>query len=141
MKSPAELIERFREEGLKVTPQRELVFRLMHENQLHPTAESVFGAAREVMPTISLKTVYAVLNDLKSLGEIQSIDVGSGAARFDPNVGEHHHVVCRLCGVIGDVLVDTRDLVMAPSDHEGFAIDNVEVTFRGVCRNCTTKQL
>ena len=75
MRSSDELTALFRERGLKITPQRELVFRLLDGNVSHPTAEAVYSAALEFMPMISLKTVYQVLNDLRGLGEIQSIEV------------------------------------------------------------------
>ena len=138
MRNRDELVERFRAEGLKVTPQRELVFRLLENNTTHPTAESVHAAAVASMPTISLKTVYQVLHDLRDLGEIQSIEVGTGAIRFDPNVDDHHHLVCRTCGMVSDVRVDLSDLAIPSARGFGFTVDAVEVTFRGQCSNCAT---
>ena len=136
MKSPAELVERFRSEGLKATPQRDLVFRILHDNHTHPTAEAIYTAAATTMPTISLKTVYQVLNDLRELGEIQALDFGTGATRFDPNIGEHHHLVCTSCGAIFDVQIDECDLALPKSQRRGFVVDDVAVTFRGRCRQC-----
>jgi Fe2+ or Zn2+ uptake regulation protein len=136
MRSTVELIEHFRAQGLKVTPQRELVFRLLENNTGHPTADSVYAAAAATMPTISLKTVYQVLNDLRELGEIQTIEVGTGAIRFDPNTGEHHHLVCRSCGLVRDIDVDASELSVPRARRLGYTIEAVEVTFRGVCADC-----
>jgi Fe2+ or Zn2+ uptake regulation protein len=138
VRSPTELSEHFRANGLKVTPQRELVFRILHRNAAHPTAEAVFATARETMPMISLKTVYQVLHDLRGLGEIQALEVGTGATRFDPNVGDHHHLVCSRCGAVHDITIDTTDLVLGRAQRHGFAVDQVEVTFRGLCASCRT---
>jgi Fe2+ or Zn2+ uptake regulation protein len=138
VKSPAELVDLFRSEGLKATPQRDLVFRLLHDNHTHPTAESIYTAAAVTMPTISLKTVYQVLNDLRELGEIQSLDFGTGATRFDPNIGDHHHLVCTSCGAIFDVHIDDSELALPKSQRHGFVVDDVEVTFRGRCGQCRT---
>ena len=126
----------FRSRGLKVTPQRELVFRLLHANTSHPTAEAVYSAALEVMPTMSLKTVYQVLNDLKGLGELQTIDVSKGATRFDPNTGDHHHLVCDGCGIVRDIDIDSSELALSRSQRHGFVVSDIEITFRGLCGAC-----
>jgi Fur family transcriptional regulator, peroxide stress response regulator len=136
MQSSSALVDRFRAEGLKVTPQRELVFRLLQNNQSHPTAESVFAAAREVMPMISLKTVYQVLHDLRDLGEIQTLELGTGALRFDPNTGDHHHLVCTSCGSVVDIMLDTSELSLSRAQRHGYSVEAVEVTFRGLCISC-----
>ncbi|HUS62565.1 MAG TPA: transcriptional repressor, partial [Acidimicrobiales bacterium] len=93
MRTPSELTELFRAQGLKVTPQRQCVFRLLHGAEVHPSAETIYDRARVEMPTISLRTVYQTLNDLTEMGEIQALDLGTGAARFDPNTAVHHHMV------------------------------------------------
>jgi Fur family transcriptional regulator, stress-responsive regulator len=108
----------------------------LHDNHTHPTAEAIYTAAVATMPTISLKTVYQVLNDLRELGEIQSLDFGTGAARFDPNTGDHHHLVCTSCEAIFDVHIDDSDLALPKSQRHGFVVDDVEVTFRGRCAQC-----
>lgn len=140
MSFPVDLAQRLRSHGLKLTPQRELVFRLIYGNTSHPTADTLFAAAREQMPMISLKTVYQVLNDLAALGEIQVLDLGTGSVRFDPNTSEHHHAVCGSCGSILDVAVSAlpslQAIVDAPSSVSGFRVDEVDVTFRGTCGSC-----
>ena len=136
MKTPAELTELFRSRGLKVTPQRQMLFGLLHGNGVHPTAESLFAAAREQMPTISLRTVYQTLNDLESMGEIQQLDVGTGSSRFDPNTDAHHHLVCDRCGKVRDVYVEVPGVHVPRGRAQGFAVRAVEVVFRGVCDEC-----
>lgn len=138
MKTPAELTELFRERGLKVTPQRQCIFRLLHGNAAHPTAEAVYAAARAEMPTISLKTVYQTLNDLAEMGELHVLDLGTGSGRFDPNVDAHHHLVCDRCGKVRDLYVDFPDVRVPRSKAHGFRILDTEVVFRGVCDECQT---
>ena len=58
------------------------------------------------MPTISLRTVYQTLNDLAAMGELRQLDLGTGSARFDPNLDAHHHLVCERCGKVVDVYAD-----------------------------------
>ncbi len=84
MKAPAELTAKFRASGLKVTPQRQLIFRLMYENKSHPTAESLFSVASDHMPGISLRTVYQTLTDLSTMGELRDVYM-SGSDHLDVN--------------------------------------------------------
>src|SRR5271155_3846003 len=98
MKSPDELTRLFRSRGRKVTAQRQCIFRALQHDVTHPSADAVYARARSEMETISLKTVYQTLNELEALGEVASLDVGTGTTRFDPNVEVvHHHLVCRSC--------------------------------------------
>src|SRR5579875_2180088 len=106
--------ELFREQGLKVTPQRELIFEILWGAGHHPTADSIYAEARTRMPTMSLRTVYQTLNDLVGMGELDQLDVGTGATRFDPNTGVHHHLVCTRCGKIRDLEADYSSVVVPP---------------------------
>jgi Fe2+ or Zn2+ uptake regulation protein len=134
MRTPAELTTAFRAQGLKVTPQRQLLFRLLHGNEAHPSAESLFAVASEQMPGISLRTVYQTLTDLVAMGELRQLALGGGSARFDPNVDDHHHVVCGSCGAVRDVYVRTPGSVAGELD--GFTVESTDIVFRGVCAAC-----
>jgi Fe2+ or Zn2+ uptake regulation protein len=137
VKTPTELTQLFRDRGLKVTTQRQCIFRVLHGNGSHPTAHAVFESLREEMPTLSLRTVYQTLNDLVALGEIQQFDVGTGAARFDPATGAHHHLVCTKCGAMRDVHRDLAGLSLPERQNHGFTISGAEVIFRGLCAKCS----
>ncbi|HET9732787.1 MAG TPA: transcriptional repressor [Acidimicrobiales bacterium] len=140
MREPAELVTAFREAGRKVTPQREAIFRILHGNPAHPTAESVFVAAQSQMPTISLKTVYTTLNELVEMGEVQAVEVGTGAARFDPDCDPHHHLVCARCGAVRDLFADFDHVVVPVGMEQGFEVGRAEVVFRGLCENCKANE-
>lgn len=137
MKSPAELTSAFRAAGLKITPQRSLMFELLHGNTSHPSADAIYDEARRVMPNISLRTVYQTLNDLVSMGEIDQIDLGTGAARFDPKTEGHHHFICDECDSIHDVQVDTAAAIAV--DDSAHRVRTAEVVFRGMCASCARK--
>lgn len=134
MRTPEELAAAFRAEGLKVTPQRQLLFRLLHGNEMHPTAETLYEVAASEMPGISLRTVYQTLTDLAAMGELQQIQLG-GAARFDPNVGDHHHSVCNACGEVRDVYVANADDI-AVAGLDGFSVQSARIVFSGKCPRC-----
>jgi Fe2+ or Zn2+ uptake regulation protein len=139
VRTPDELTQLFRARGLKVTPQRQCIFRVLHGNASHPTAEAVYAAAAAEMPTMSLKTVYATLNDLVTMGEIAHLDLGTGAGRFDPHVeAAHHHLVCERCGKIRDLHADFGPLTVPADQQQGFAVGRAEILFRGRCQDCNT---
>ena len=136
MRSPEELTVRFREKGLKVTPQRQAVFRAVHDNRSHPTAEAVHAAVVVEMPTVSLRTVYQTLNDLAGMKEILHLDLGTGSARFDPNVEEtHHHLVCDGCGLVRDLHAELGPVELTEVP-EGFEVAGAELVVRGLCSSC-----
>jgi Fe2+ or Zn2+ uptake regulation protein len=141
MKSSEELTVLFRRSGRKVTAQRQCIFRVLQGDVTHPSAESVYAAARQEMETISLKTVYQTLHELASLGEVSVLDVGTGTTRFDPNVEDvHHHLVCRSCGKVRDLHADYSSVVVPEGAGDGFAVGPAEVVFRGLCSSCRTVQ-
>ena len=138
MKSTAELTTLFREQGYRVTPQRQAIFGLLHGNDAHPTVESLFDRARKQMTTISLKTVYQTVHDLAALGEVQLLDLGTGSLRVDPNVeDDHHHLVCTSCGRVRDLPVEFAGLHVPSRYRRGFTVDAVQVIFRGLCEDCS----
>ena len=136
MKSPAELTELFRTQGLKVTPQRQCIFRALHGNDQHPTAEAIHERVTAEMPTVSLRTVYQTLHDLADMGELVELDLGTGSGRFDPNLEPHQHLVCDECGRVFDVVVDVSTIGKPRLAH-GFRVERTEVVFRGRCRACS----
>lgn len=141
MQSADEVIARFRAEGRKITPQRQRVFEVLENNTEHPTAEAIWEQVREGMPGISLKTVYQTLHELADLEEIQALDLGTGSARFDPNLDTHHHLVCDECGRVHDLYADFTDVRVPRGAGRGYLISSTEITFRGQCPECAASKV
>jgi Fur family transcriptional regulator, stress-responsive regulator len=137
MRTPDQLTKLFRASGRKVTAQRQCIFRVLQGNVDHPSAEAVHEAARAEVATISLKTVYQTLYELAEMGEIAALDLGTGMARFDPNVERtHHHLVCRGCGKVRDLNMAFAGLSVPPEEVQGYEVRSAEVVFRGLCGEC-----
>jgi Fe2+ or Zn2+ uptake regulation protein len=140
MKDTGSLTTIFREQGLRVTPQRQAIFRLLEGDDSHPTVESLFDRARADMPTISRKTVYQTVHDLEALGEVRVLDLGTGSVRVDPNVeDDHHHLLCTVCGSVRDLAVEFAGLHVPIRYRRDFTVDDVQVIFRGRCDHCSDR--
>jgi Fe2+ or Zn2+ uptake regulation protein len=127
-----------RSRGLKMTPQRRMIVDFLQSATHHPTADEVLSAVNGKYPMTSRATVYNTLNWLKEAGMVREVFEG-GNVRFDPNVGGHHHFVCRSCGKIEDVecdLVGEVQFCAVP----GRQVENYEVTLRGVCADCQSRR-
>ena len=142
--SPAELSTRLRAHGLRVTPQRLHIYGALVASGEHLTPDGVMEAVRPQHPSISLNTVYEVLETLTTLGVIQRADVGAGSRRYDANMEPHHHMVCRNCGRQVDVpcRAVTGDCIDrgAIDDEEtrGFEVESAQIIFFGRCDACAT---
>ena len=138
MKTTDQLTDLFRERGLRVTPQRQMIFGLLQRNDSHPTVESLYERAQTDMPTMSLKTVYQTVHDLEALGEVDVLDLGTGSVRVDPNVEHaHHHLVCSSCGRVRDLPVEFEGLKVPGRFRRDFTVDAVQVIFSGRCDDCS----
>ena len=138
MRSPDQLVTAFRSSGRKVTPQRERIFSILHDDPSHPTAEAVHAAVVADMPSVSLRTVYSTLHELAEMGELRQLQLGTGSARFDPNVDDHHHLVCDDCGAVQDIDVRFPGVELDDDNSHGFVPRTTEIVFRGRCRQCLT---
>jgi Fur family ferric uptake transcriptional regulator len=138
---PAPLIDRLRERGWRMTPQRRAVAEALAGEHVHLTAEQALAAARRIVPEVSQATVYNTLNDLVAMGEVQEVRVAGRSTRYDPNVGsDHHHLVCRACGLVLDVhAAGAAALELSRPDRHGFVVDAVDVTFWGTCASCAER--
>lgn len=118
-----------------MTPQRQLLFTLLVDDATHPTAEGLYTRASDMMPGISLRTVYSTLTDLVEMGELNAVTVGSGATRFDPNIDEHHHGVCEECGAVVDLYVESSQSLSVET-ADGFMPRTASIVFHGTCATC-----
>jgi len=136
------LQQRLETRGWRMTAQRRAIASTLCGDNLHLTADEVFARARNVLPEISLATVYNCLTELVEMGEVGQVITGRGPTRYDPNVMQpHHHAVCTLCGAIHDVPLAPE--TQAVLKHAGetsldarFTVGSADVLFRGVCAGC-----
>ncbi len=133
-----QLPDELRARGLRVTAPRLAVFRAVAETPGHPDVETVARRARALIGSLSTQAVYDALRALTAAGLLRRIEPAGSPARFEARVGDnHHHVVCRVCGVARDIdCVVGAAPCLSPSEAGGFLVDEAEVTFWGVCPEC-----
>ena len=136
---PADLEDLLRTSGLRVTRPRLATLAAVRANP-HIDTDAVIRIVREDLGEVSHQAVYDVLRALTTAGLVRRIEPAGSVARYESRVGDnHHHVVCRSCGVIADVDCAVGDTpCLTASDDHGFVIDEAEVVYWGQCPDCFT---
>jgi Fe2+ or Zn2+ uptake regulation protein len=130
-----------RKHGLQVTAQRLAVMHAVSQRP-HATSDEVVEDVRATIGSVSRQAVYDALGVFSERGMIRRIQPAGSAARYEGRVGDnHHHLVCRNCGTLVDVdcLAGTQPCLEPTADH-GFAIDEAEVVYWGVCPACQREE-
>ena len=128
------------EKQMKYSKQRELILQTLRENMIHPTAEQLFKLVKIKDPAVSLATIYRNLKLLTENGIVRKIDGLEETSHFDHNLAPHHHFICKKCKKIYDVY---QNIELNETDEilkkQGLAVDEYEISFRGICSECQTK--
>jgi Fur family transcriptional regulator, stress-responsive regulator len=134
----ADLEQMLRGADMRVTRPRIAVLSAVHAHS-HADTDTLIGAVRRDLPSVSHQAVYDVLRALTTAGLVRRIQPSGSVARYESRVGDnHHHVVCRSCGDIADVDCAVGEApCLHASDDSGFAIDEAEVIYWGLCPACS----
>jgi Fur family peroxide stress response transcriptional regulator len=128
------------QDGLRLTRQRKHVYEVLLDRQDHPTAMEVFLRAKPAMESLSLATVYNVLETLADRGLVRKVHLDSGSTRYCANNSKHGHFTCTGCGAVLDVpLLPGAELEKLHQLPRGYAVTQQEVSLRGLCADCIKK--
>lgn len=122
------------------TQQRKVILDILRSTDIHPTADWIYEKAREVIPNISLGTVYRNLKILKEEGLILELNDGK-QSRFDGRIDRHFHFKCTQCSSIYDI--ETEEVVQVNIDilnKKGYSVESWDIVFAGICPACGGKQ-
>jgi Fur family ferric uptake transcriptional regulator len=133
--------DQLRARGLRVTKPRLTVLEVLAGGG-HLEVDEIARQVRDRLDSVSTQAVYDVLGALSRAGLARRIEPAGSPARFEARTGDnHHHVVCRACGVIADVdCVIGRSPCLDPSTAHEFEVDEAEVTFWGLCPPCQARR-
>lgn len=123
-------VDRLKKSGARMTAQRRAVIKLLSGNQSHPTAESIIAQVREKLGCVAPATIYNTLDALEEMGFLRRIEGLEQCAHFDPDISDHHHVICSKCRKVWDI--DAFDL--PDGIPEGFKV--IDVLIQGKCADC-----
>ena len=122
---------------MKYSRQRESILQYLRTVKCHPTAETVYHAIQAGNPNISLGTVYRNLTLLTELGEIKKITDFDGPDRFDGNTALHYHFICKKCGAVLDLEMDSLAHINLLAEHNfDGTIEGHLTHFFGLCPEC-----
>ena len=135
------------EHHYKMTPQRKEILQIFIENEddHHLSAEEAYEILKKKDFDFGLATVYRNVELLNKLGILNKIEFGDGRTRYelstsDPQLHQHHHLICLNCKKIIEFEEDLLDDLEAHiSQKSGFQILNHEVKFFGYCSECKDK--
>jgi Fur family ferric uptake transcriptional regulator len=130
--------EMLREAGYRVTSQRVLLLKLLHDCQGHAGADDLYRLARIQAPHLSLSTVYRTLNKLKEVGLVHELHLDEDHHHYElAGKGNHHHLICQGCGKVIEIncLFVDEILTHIKTEH-GFKVTNAQIEFTGYCADC-----
>jgi Fur family ferric uptake transcriptional regulator len=129
--------DQLRSRGLRVTRPRVAVLEILGEGG-HLEVDEITSRVRGRLHSVSTQAVYDVLGALARAGLARRIEPAGSAARYEARVGDnHHHIVCRGCGVLKDVDCTVGSApCLDPNTAHGFELDEAEITFWGLCPTC-----
>lgn len=130
------LLDRMKQSGLRLTPQRVHIVELLFELS-HPTAERIYATLVERFPYVSQATVYSTLKRLKEMGIVTELSYGDKSSHYEVTEADHWHFNCKICGEIYDLEADEAEALMAVGTKNGaFEVESYRVEFYGVCAKC-----
>jgi len=128
---------RCRQVGLKVTPQRTAVYKVLVKSKEHPSADMLYRKVRKILPNISLDTVNRTLLTLAEVGVAFIVEGSGDVKRFDGCLETHQHFKCIKCKRIIDFHYKPFDNVPVPkSISKKFTVLRKTVYFEGICDLC-----
>ncbi len=122
---------------MRSSKQRDLVYEVVKSCGNHPTADMIYTKAREVMPNISLGTVYRNLSELQMLGKLIKVVVPGDSDHYDHTISEHSHLCCKVCKCVTDILINdmTSFINKIELDNHVKILSN-QISLIGVCPKC-----
>lgn len=132
-------IEKLKEKGLKVTPQRLAIFEAVMTLNNHPTAENVSEYIKINHPNISVGTVYKVLDSFVENNLLKKVKTEKDIMRYDAVLSHHHHLYCAETDKIEDYEDDKLNQLISEyfekNKIENFNIQDIKLQITGKFNN------
>ena len=126
-----------KEHNIKITPQRLAIIQLMDEYG-HISVRDIFEKIKENFPSLSLATVYKNINAMMENNFINELKIVGQDNKYELVKERHSHLICKHCGEIEDVMVDTVGLEKSIPKESGFKVEETSIQFFGTCKKCAS---
>lgn len=134
------IVEALEEKGIRLTPQRLEVIRILCRDEGHPGVREILRTARKKVPAISASTIYYTLALLKKEGLIKELEFYDMENRYESDMSDHIDLICRKCGNIANLTSEMPVTREAIRESTGFEADGVRFEYYGVCARCRGKK-
>ena len=126
-----------REHGYRITAQRELILRAIHELP-HPNQESILAEVRARAKGVNRTTVYRTLAMLEEVGLVEHAHIGTGAPVYHlAGHRDHIHLVCQNCQAVVSVPgAIASEFTSELEELCGFRVDVSHTGLSGLCESC-----
>jgi Fur family peroxide stress response transcriptional regulator len=122
----------------RYSKQRETIYDVLKTNPIHPSVDEIYSLVRQIIPDISLGTVYRNLNTLVEQKRIICINTND-KAHYDARIEPHYHFICKKCGKITDIEIDeytVKNLINDVEKKSGNKLEYLDIKMSGVCFQC-----
>jgi Fur family ferric uptake transcriptional regulator len=135
-------LQKLRDRGLRLTPQREMILSVMHDVEGLATAEAIYEQVQALTSAVDISTVYRTLDLLQEMDIVACVDPGDGQHLYEllGVHGPHIHLVCQSCGKVSGIDVKEAELLAQRLRAEhGFVADLDHLSISGLCEECAGK--
>lgn len=138
----SEALEKLKNNGVRMTPQRHAILSYLLHSLNHPTADDIYKALESKFPNMSVATVYNNLKVFMETGLVRELTYGDDSSRFDADMSDHYHATCVSCGKIVDFEIPPFiEAEFAASKQTNFHVQGHRFEVYGTCPECTTTKM
>jgi Fur family transcriptional regulator, peroxide stress response regulator len=124
-----------KEYDLKVTPQRVAIVDELYTNG-HMNIDELYKKLLDRFPSVSLATIYKNVNSMLEKMFLAEVKIPNAKSVYELIKTEHAHLVCKECGYIEDIMLESSDILEQVSKISKFKTSNTDIVVSGVCENC-----
>ncbi|ACS99773.1 peroxide-responsive transcriptional repressor PerR [Paenibacillus sp. JDR-2] len=136
--SVTEAIEQLKMNGVRMTPQRHAILSYLMGSMSHPTADEIYKSLSPNFPSMSVATIYNNLRLFVEAGLVRELTYGDDSSRFDADLSDHYHAICKSCGQIVDFeYPPLLEVERVASNKTGFMVEGHRMEIYGVCSSCS----
>jgi Fur family peroxide stress response transcriptional regulator len=135
--SVSDALEQLKSTGVRMTPQRHAILSYLMNTMSHPTADEIYRALSPEFPSMSVATIYNNLRLFVDAGLVRELTYGDDSSRFDADLSDHYHCICKSCGRITDFeYPPLLEVEKAAAKETGFIVEGHRMEIYGICPEC-----